>query len=102
MTAFGATVLLEQPVVTHRGLVKYFRNTDLVYTATGEVELAIWRRDDVADDTSAGRYGGRGGEGLRRRVKSYDSVWRQAGFYIPDHAAGSRGDTVGVTLRTAR
>jgi hypothetical protein len=33
-------VLLEQPVVTHRGLVKYFRNTDLVYTATREVELA--------------------------------------------------------------
>jgi hypothetical protein len=50
--------LLEQPVVTHHGLVKYSRNTDLVYTTTREVELAIWRRDDVAeDDTSAGRYG---------------------------------------------
>ena len=49
MTAFGATVLLEQQVVTHCGLVKYFRNTDLVYTATREVELAIWRRDHVAN-----------------------------------------------------
>ena len=59
MTALLQPVLLEQPVVTRRGLVKYFRNTDLVYTATGEVELAIWRRDHVADDTSAGRNGGR-------------------------------------------
>ena len=37
------------PVVTYRGLVKYFRDTDLVSLATREVELAIWRRNQVAD-----------------------------------------------------
>ena len=101
MTAFGATVLLEQQVVTHCGLVKYFRNTDLVYTATREVELAIWRRDHVANYAPARRNGGRGGERLRRRVKSYDSVCRRTGFDIPDHSVRSRGDAVGFTVRTA-
>jgi hypothetical protein len=51
--------LFAQPVVTYPGLVKYFRNTDLVYAATPEVELAIWRRKYVADYTRAGRDGGR-------------------------------------------
>ncbi len=48
MTAFGAPVLFAQPQVNFRELVKYFCNTDLVYAATREVELAIWRRDHLA------------------------------------------------------
>jgi hypothetical protein len=54
-----------QPVLFARSnanfneLVKHFRNADLVYAAAGEVELAIWRGDHVANYTPAGRYGGR-------------------------------------------
>ena len=49
MTAFGAARFVRAASSNLSGLVKYFRNTDLVYTATREVELAIWRRDHVAN-----------------------------------------------------
>ena len=45
MTAFGAARFVRAASSNLSGLVKYFRNTDLVYAATHEVELAIWRRN---------------------------------------------------------
>ena len=59
MTAFGAARFFRAASSNLPGLVKYFRNTDLAYAATREVELAIWRRNDVADYARAGRNGGR-------------------------------------------
>jgi len=59
MTAFGAVRFVRAVSSDLSGLAKYFRNTDLAYAATREVELAIWRRNYVADYAPAGRNGGR-------------------------------------------
>jgi len=65
-----------QPIVIYCGLVNYFRNTDLVNAATGEVQLAIWRGDHVANYAPTGRNGSWIEERLRVRVPKREFMRR--------------------------